>query len=76
MRTTVEIDDEVLEAARAIARLQGKSLGRVISELLHQGLASPVPPIEEERGFPVFKVAADAPPLTPEMVRRALEDDA
>lgn len=28
-----------------------------------------------DRGFPVFKVSEEAPPLTSEMVRRALDDD-
>ena len=73
MRTTVDLDPEVLEAARSLARSQGRSLGRVLSDLARRGLA----PRNEgsRRGFPVFRVSPDAPPLTSEMVRRALDDE-
>lgn len=73
MRTTLEIEDDVLEAARSLARAEGKSLGEVLSRLARRGLA-PRPQIEERGGFPVFSVPADAGPITPEMVDAANED--
>ena len=39
MRTTLNIDHDVLLAAKSIARGQGRSVGSVISELARQGLA-------------------------------------
>ncbi|MFV0253706.1 MAG: hypothetical protein ACK5H2_10285 [Beutenbergiaceae bacterium] len=38
MRTTLEIDDVVLAAARSLARTQGISLGSAVSELARRGL--------------------------------------
>lgn len=38
MRTTVDLDADVLEAVRDLARRQGKSIGRVLSELARQAL--------------------------------------
>ncbi|MCY4026122.1 MAG: antitoxin [Acidobacteria bacterium] len=38
MRTTMAIDDDVLLAARALARRHGSSIGAVISELARKGL--------------------------------------
>jgi len=72
MRTTLNMDEDVLSAAQDLARASGQSLGRVVSELARQGLRARGSQ-SEDRGFPVFVVAADALPITTEMVRRALE---
>ena len=40
MRTTLDIDDEVLKAAKEIARRRGTSAGRVVSDLLRKALTS------------------------------------
>jgi 2-phospho-L-lactate guanylyltransferase (CobY/MobA/RfbA family) len=73
MRTTVQIEDDVLSAARELARLQGKSMGRVISELARKGLR-PAAQADAKDGFPVFAVAGDLPLIGEETVRNALED--
>ncbi|MDX1605746.1 MAG: hypothetical protein R3202_06105 [Candidatus Competibacterales bacterium] len=39
MRTTLDIDDELLAAAREIARRERQSLGQVISRLAREALA-------------------------------------
>ena len=72
MRTTVDLEADVLQAARSLARAQRRSLGRVLSDLVRGGLA----PRREgsRRGFPVFRVSPDAPPLTSEAVARALDE--
>ncbi len=41
MRTTIDIDDEVLAAAKELARRRGTSAGRVVSDLLRQALTDP-----------------------------------
>jgi hypothetical protein len=75
VRTTLKIDDDVYEAAIALARSEGKSLGEIVSRLARRGL---MPRLEPRRkgAFPVFKVSPGAKALTPEMVRRALDDNA
>ena len=40
MRTTLALDDDVLDAARALARQQGSTLGAVISDLARESLRS------------------------------------
>ena len=67
MRTTVAIDDDLLERAKAIARTRRVSLGRAVSDLLRHGLELQ---IVEEDGLPVFKVPPTAKPITSEDVHK------
>ena len=39
MRTTIDIDDPILNEIKALQRREGKSLGRLVSDLLAQSLA-------------------------------------
>ena len=39
MRTTLEIDDDVLQAAKELAEVRQSTAGRVLSDLARQGLA-------------------------------------
>lgn len=73
MRTTLEIDDDVVMAARELAGGERRSLGSVISELARRGLTPAR--IETNGGLPVIRVPAGTPPITAEMVRRALDED-
>jgi hypothetical protein len=70
MRTTIAIDDDVLEAARKLAAARDESLGRVVSDLMRQGLAFRRAPPVNSRGLPTFQVREDSPPLTLEDVKR------
>jgi hypothetical protein len=51
MRTTLDIDDPVLKDLKRLQRREGKSLGRLVSDLLAQALAAerqiPLPPTPE-----------------------------
>lgn len=76
MRTTLEIDDDVIQAARGIARLKNVGLGRVVSELARRGLTpDSAPRVESEKGIPVWKHGPGAIPVTSEMVRGLAEDE-
>lgn len=72
MRTTVTVDDDVLAVARALAARNRTSLGSALSELARRGFRGQ--PVDEENGIPVFRVGADAEPITSEDVRKALGD--
>jgi len=42
MRTTLDIEDDVLQAAKELAQRKGGTAGQVISDLARRGLASPL----------------------------------
>ena len=73
MRTTLDIADDVMVVARELAAEEGLSIGTVVSDLARRGLAPAR--VEREHGRPVVRSPAGAPPITPEMVRRALDED-
>lgn len=73
MRTTLTIDDDVLQAAKVLAAEGGKSLGAVLSELARKGLR-PSADVAYRNEFPVFEVREDAPVFGPDDVARALDD--
>ena len=74
MRTTISLDEDIVQAARALAAAQRRSLGKVISDLARKGLAPRPERIGSEEGLPVFRVDPGAPVITPEMVNAALDE--
>jgi hypothetical protein len=69
MRTTLTLDDDVLEHAARQAKLRGVSLGKTVSDLVRRGLSAPTPS-QDKGGVVVFQLPADSPPVTTEEVRR------
>jgi hypothetical protein len=74
MRTTVTIDDDLLEAAKSLAAQRGVPLGKAISELMRKGIQYRGASKKRRSGFPVFKVSSHARPITLETVKRAEEE--
>lgn len=69
MRTTLDIDDRVLAAARAIARSRGVSLGEAVSSMALQGLRTASAAVEvSQTPFPVL-VGDPEHPVTDELVQ-------
>jgi hypothetical protein len=73
MRTTLDLDGDVMAAAREIAATERRSLGSVVSELARRGLTPAK--VDSDGDLPVIRVPAGSPPITAEMVRRALDED-
>ena len=73
MRTTLDIDDQLLAIARALAREKGISLGAAVSEIMRRGLE--VRRTRTKRGFPVFEAPPGTPIITDEMVARYRDED-
>lgn len=72
MRTTLDIADDVLAAARALAAERRVSIGDALSEIARRGLRDRE--VAREGWIPTFEVSESAAPITPEMVREANED--
>jgi len=77
MRTTINIDDDVLAAVKQLAHSRSESVGVVVSELVRKGIHPPGFRYESsvKNGPPVFKVSENAKILTTEDVKSA-EDEA
>lgn len=76
MRTTLEIDDDVMQTAREIAHLKRQGVGRAISDLARRGLVPEVSPLVElQDGIPVWVHGPGAIAVTTEMVRNLAEDE-
>ncbi len=72
MRTTLDVADDVLAAARTLAVERRISIGRALSEIARRGLRDQT---LADAGFVMtFAVDDEATPITPEMVREANED--
>jgi hypothetical protein len=74
MRTTLALDDDVLTAAKAIARQKNQTVGRVVSELARQSLHPPRS-AAERNGVPLLPVRRPEAIVTLDIVN-ALRDDA
>ena len=74
MRTTLTIDDDLLAAARSLARAKSESIGKALSDLARRGLNA-TPRVRRRSGFPVFSVPKGAHPITLEDVRRAEDEE-
>ncbi len=70
MRTTLNIDDEILEAAKSIADERNLSVGTVLSDLARRGLRPETTVLRKRRGFPVFDISRDGTVLTLDRVKR------
>jgi hypothetical protein len=77
MRTTLDIDDDVLQAAKGIAVAQKKTCGEVISELARSALTHPpesldVSKLEIRDGIPILPSRGGI--VTKELVDRLIEE--
>lgn len=79
MRTTLDIDDAVLHAAKELARRQGRTAGEVISDLARQALMSPgggrARAVREPEAVYGFRpLPAGETPVTNELVDRLRDE--
>jgi hypothetical protein len=79
VRTTLDIDEEVLNAAKAIARRRRTTAGAVISELARQaltGIAGAAQSVAEPQAFYGFRpLAAGSRVVSADTVDRLREDE-
>lgn len=81
MRTTLDIDDDILQAAKELARAEKKTAGQVLSELARRGLTAAEPaglseeaaPFVLKDGWYVF-TGREGVVVTKEQVDRLIEE--
>jgi hypothetical protein len=74
MRTTLELDDDLVNTAKQLARQQGATLGQVISELARKSLAAKAPP-KFRNGFRLLTPIPGAPRADLELVNRLRDEE-
>ena len=75
MRTTLNLDPQLLNTAKRLAASRSVALGDIISELANKGLeaesvAQSRAAVKRKSGFPVFKSAKGAPLISLEDVKQ------
>ena len=73
MRTTLNLDDGVLDAVKSYAGSRSIPLGEAVSLLVRRGLSVPCP-TRRVNGLLVFDPPAGEPPITFEQVRRIADE--
>lgn len=74
MRTTLNLDDDVLRAVKELARLRGSTAGEVLSELARAALERPAEAQATRNGVPLLEPLDDAGIVTSEHVAELLDD--
>ena len=75
MRTTVDIDEDILRAAKDLARERNQSLGRALSDLARRGLLPSRPSAETQRGLPILPRKPGARAVTSEIVSQFRDNE-
>lgn len=73
MKTTLTIDDDVLDAARIMAERQNRSVDEVISDLIRNSLEH-VQPFSIRNGVPLIKRKPTGKTITPEFVNELRDE--
>lgn len=72
MRTTLDLDNDILHAAKQLAARRGTTAGRVISDLVRAAMSQPASASVTRNGFPV--VSGEGAVITDELVQTLLDD--
>jgi len=75
MRTTLDIDDDVLLAVKEIANASDETAGKVLSNLARKGLERPQSEVRIRNGVPLLPRRPRSIPLTLEQIKELQEDD-
>jgi len=73
MRTTVDIDDDVMQAAKELARARKKTAGQILSDLARKGL-EPAHEVRVRNGVPLLP-REPGRIVTVEMVEALLDEE-
>jgi hypothetical protein len=75
VRTTIDLDEDILEVARSLAAHQKQSIGRVISEMARKGLnVRPIAAAPIRNGVRVIERGTNARPVTLDIVNKLRDE--
>jgi hypothetical protein len=74
MRTTLNLDDDVLEKAKSYAEGRSLPLGTAVSELIRRGLTAKMP-TRLVHGLHIVELPPDSPKVTSKGVRALEAED-
>jgi hypothetical protein len=74
VRTTLDIEDDVLLAVKQLARQRGQPAGRLVSEIVRKSLTN-ISQGAERSGVPLFPVRPESGIVTMELVNRLREEN-
>ena len=74
MRTTLDIDEDVLQAAKELAATRGTSAGRILSELARRALTPPRKAARTRNGVPLLDPRPGEGLVTAEVVNRLRDE--
>ncbi len=74
VRTTLDIDEDVLESAKELAARRGSTAGRILSELARSALAPRASSSRKRNGVPLLPEQRGARLVTPELVNRLRDE--
>ena len=75
MRTTLDVDDDVLQAAKELGEFYGKTAGQMLSELARKGLAPKGPRPKVRNGVPLLPRQPGGPIMTMKRVNELRDDE-
>jgi hypothetical protein len=73
MRTTLDLDEDVLLVTKELAQQQGRSIGKVLSDLVRQALTYRVA-TQVRNDLPLFPRRADAKVVTLELINQLRDE--
>ena len=73
MRTTLDIDDDVLMAVKDLSRHRRATIGSLVSDLVRKALVPPTADIERD-GVPLFPSRTDGEIVSLELVNRLRDE--
>ncbi len=76
MRTTIDLDEDILKVAKDLTRERAQSLGRVLSELVRKGLQPAASTKVRSGVIPTLARKPGAQPVTMQAVKDLLDSEA
>jgi len=74
VRTTLQLEDDVVHVVKQLARQRGVTMGEVVSQLIRQGLEAKNPP-SVRNGVPLFVPKPGAPKPGLALVNRLRDEE-